>query len=80
MTCFLGIASLVATTCFSCTFLLRGILSLAPTGLPRFKCGFDSFVAILTYFPTGTSIHVGVLAVGMWDFTIFLLSMNTPGK
>ena len=80
VTCFLGIASLQAATCFSCVFLFREILSLTLTGLPRFKCGFDSFATALTDCPTKTSIYVGVLAARMWDFTIFLLSVNTSSN
>ena len=80
VTCFLCIASLWVATCFSYSFLFQGILSLTPIGLPRFRCGFDSFAAVLTDYPTGTSIHAGVLAAGMWDFTIFLLLVNTFGN
>jgi hypothetical protein len=61
----MGIASSWVATCFSCVFLFLGLLSLAPTGLPRFKHAFDSFAATLINFPSGTSIYAGVLAAGM---------------
>ena len=80
VTCFLGIASIWPATYFSCTFLFWRILSLTPIGLPRFRCGSNSFVAVLIDCPTGTSIRAGMLAVGMWDFTILLLSVNTSGN
>ena len=63
--CFMGIASLGAATYFSCVFLFRGILSLAPTGLPRFRRVLDSFAAILINCPSETSIRAGLLAVGI---------------
>ena len=77
---FMGIVPSGATTLFSCVFLFLGFLSLAPIGLPRFKCALDSFAATLINFPSGTSILSGVLAAGMWDFTILLLLVNISGN
>jgi len=46
-------------------FLFQGILSLAPTSVPRFKHGLDSFVAILIDYSFGISILVEILAARM---------------
>jgi hypothetical protein len=63
----MGIAFSGAATCFSCIFLFWGILSLALTDLSRSSRVLDPFTAISINYPSGTSIHTGILAARKWD-------------
>ena len=61
-------------------FSLSRNFYLAPIGLPCFKCGLNSFFTVLMDCPIGTSILTGVLVAEMWDFTIFLLFVNSSSN
>jgi len=52
-------------------------LSLAPTGLPRFRHGMDSFIAMLSFYPSGIAIMDGAFITRMWDLTTFSLLVKT---
>ena len=62
-------------------FLFRGTESLEPRGRPRFWRAFDdSFAAVFTACPAGTSIRAGTFAAAICDLVTLAASVNASGN